>query len=222
MRSLPMPFALLALLWIATCAQPSSLQTGPSENELLRNACERTLLSFASDAEPSRQIQVTLPAGLGPALRALRGTGRGRHVEALEAALERAGQQALVETGPWLLAQAERFSAAAPLAGGEDAATDAFRSTHEAALRDELAAAVERASGPAGAADALGVVRAEAARLPLPRSVDVDLVSFVTEQPANGFFAALADEEHRLREQRTLVQHERPADMSPRNEEGSR
>jgi hypothetical protein len=208
-----MPLALLGLLWLgATCGQRAALEASTADGGALRLACERALASLAGET-------VALPPSAGPALRALRGTGRGARVDALEASLTAAAQRALADVSPWLLDAASRLPVEP---GAEEEAPAAFRAAHEDTVRAELAAAVDRALGPAGAQEALAAVRTDAANLPLPRDVDLDLVSYVTHWAAEGFFAALSVEARRLREARALVQDGRAAEQAPRNQEEPR
>jgi hypothetical protein len=197
--------ALLALLWIAvTCVHAPAQDTGAlAADGALRAACERALASLAPEEEPARRVTVALPEQAGPAVRALGATGRGDGVVALEAALERTARLALADAGPWL---AE--SAARPVS--EDASADgstvaAFRAAHEAELRARLAEAAPARLGETGALDALARLRDEAGRLPLPRSLELDPVSLVTEQALDTFFDALGDEERHLREERRAL-----------------
>jgi hypothetical protein len=204
-----MPLALLGLLWLgATCAQrppaPGSAAPPGDVATLLSGACQRTLANLAPEREPAQPAPLALPPELGPALRALHGTGMGGRVDALESAVERSARLALADTGPWLTESAARFAperSETLLAGADDAISAAFRDAREADLRAQLAPAAERRLEETGAPAALADVRARASRLPLPRKVDVDLVSVVTDRAVASFFAVLAEEERRMRQE---------------------
>jgi Protein of unknown function (DUF4197) len=210
-RSLWMPLVLLGLLWIGlTCTHlaPNETTALSGVNELLGAACERALASLAPDPEPARRVLVSLPVELGPALRALHGTGMGGRVVALEAAVERTARLALADAKPWLEHAASSFAPEDPealISGSGDALSVAFRAATEAELRAQLRPAAERRLGETGAFDALVGVRNGASRLPLPRTIELDLVSFVTEQAIAHFFVALAQEERQLREERMAL-----------------
>ena len=210
MRSWTMPLALLGLLWLAaTCASQPAVQHAASDAavvELLTSACNRALAALAPERETAL---AALPPEVGPALRALHGTGMGGRVVALETALERSARLALADTKPWLADAAARFAPDGPeslLGGGDDAVSVAFRGATEADLRAQLAPAAERRLAETGAPAALASVRDGASRLPLPRPVDLDLVSVVTDRAVASFFTALAEEERRIRQERVALQ----------------
>jgi hypothetical protein len=195
-----MPLALLGLLWIAvTCVHaPADDSASLGNDEPLRVACERVLASLAADGAAGRRVTVTLPHDVEPAARALRATGRGERVAALEAALERTARLALVDARPWL-------EAAAAGADSDGSSAAAFRAEHEGGLRDQVAAAAPARLAETGALDALEQVRGDAERLPLPRRIDLDLVSLVTDQAVTAFFDALGAEERHLRGEREAL-----------------
>ena len=209
MRSLWMPLALLGLLWLGvTCAQrppaPESAAPPGDVATLLVGACQRALASLAPEREPAQQDPLALPPELGPALRALHGTGMGSRVDALETAVDRSARLALADTGPWLTDSAARFtpeSGETLLGGADDAVSSAFRDAREADLRAQLAPAAKRRLEETGAPAALADVRVRAGRLPLPRKVDLDLVSVVTDRAVASFFTVLAEEERRMRQE---------------------
>jgi hypothetical protein len=194
--------ARLLLAFALACAQapPSAAGSEEAVGELLRVATERALARFAGpEAEAGG---AALPAELGPLARALHGTGMGDRVLELERALGLGAGRAIAENATWLEREAARFEprdAGALLAGPPDAATLAFRAEVEDDLRERLRPAVERALGETGAEQALARVREGAARLPLPRDAEIDLVALTREQALAAFFMALAEEEGRIR-----------------------
>jgi len=206
-----MPLALLGLLWAGlTCTQvPAEDASSLSgAHELLASACERALARLAPEPEPARRTPVSFPVEVGPALRALHATGMGGRVAALEASVERAARLALADARPRLERAVAGFASANPealISGGDDALSVAFRATAETELRESLRPAAEQRLAESGAVEALEGVRNGASRLPLPRSVDLDLVSIVTDQAVESFFTALGEEEVRLREERVAL-----------------
>lgn len=215
MRSPILPVALPVLVWAAlTCAhepRAGEISALATAQELLASACQRALASLAPDAEAAPVAPVALPAEVGPALRALRATGMGARVTALEAALERASRLALVGARPDLESAVQGFAPEDPeglISGESDALTGAFRAAAEAGLREPVAAAAEQRLAEAGVPAALDGVRDGTARLPLPRKVDLDLVSLVTDHALDSFFVALADAARQLRRERVALHNE--------------
>jgi hypothetical protein len=196
MRSL---LALVVLVWLGlTCANlPAEESALAPERARLATASEAALARLGPDAAPAAAPPVPFPPDAGPALRALRATGRGEEVAALEAALERAARLALADAGPRVAEAAAGFDPSASAAPGAEALAS-FRAAVEPELRAALEAAAAQRLGDAGAPAALEGVRNAAGRLPLPREVSLDLVSIVTDQAVASFFNALADELRRL------------------------
>jgi hypothetical protein len=144
-----------ALLGCAPAAVDGAAPAEASESQ--RGACERALASLAPD--PAQPISFALPPEATPALRALRGTGRGARVAAFEAALERSARLALAD--------------AAPCSDDE---------VSEAELRARVAASAPQRLDETRAPEMLAELRDAASRLPLPRSLELDLVSLVTDR----------------------------------------
>lgn len=195
--------ALIAL----TCARaPAGEARLPEEaNELLRAAWAGALVSLDLKRAEARDATVALPAALEPTLRALHGTGMGGRVEALDSELSRAARLALREVKPWLEDAVTAFVPPTPLPDTEDALTVAFRAAQEAELRTQLTPAAGRVLAESSAQGALDSVRDGAQRLPLRRTVELDLVSVVTERALASFFDALAEQEKSLRQQRETL-----------------
>jgi hypothetical protein len=161
--------AVAALAFVLLGCAPAAVDgAAPAEaSEAQRVACERALASLALEGPPPTSFP-SLPPEVGPALRALRGTGRGARVAALEAALERSARLAL-----------------------SDAAPCSNEAVSEAELRARVGAAAPQRLAETGAPAALAELRESASRLPLPRSVELDLVSLVTDHAVAVFFNAL-------------------------------
>jgi hypothetical protein len=197
-------FVLLALLWIGlTCARaPAGDEALAPARAVLANASEAALVRLAPGSPSAAVAPVAFPARAGPALRALRATGRGDAVAALEAALDGAARLALADARPEIERAVGAFGAEDAEPQGGRALAASFRRTFESELRAALRPAAEQRLADAGAPAALEGVRHAAGRLPLPRDVSLDLVSIVTDRAAVSFFNALADEAERLRPER--------------------
>ena len=173
---------------------------------LLATAAERSAVRFAAvgacEAEPT--LRIDLSNRLGPLARALHGTGRGAQLATLGAALCGAGTMALRDLDPWLTAQARSFEAARPeevLRGEPGTATAAFRAAIEPEFRERFSARLPAALDGAGVSEALAVLRASAASLPLPREVSLDPAAALRERWPDAFFRVLVEEETRVRDE---------------------
>jgi hypothetical protein len=189
-----------------SCARaPAAVQTAPDANQLLRVACVRALANLDPDRVEAEPPTALLPVVLEPTLRALHGTGMGGRVAALDIALERAARLALRDEQPWLDGAVASFAPATPPADGDGGQSGSFRTAHEAELRARLTLVAGPALESAGAHAALDSVRIGAGQLPLRRPVELDLVSVVTERALVHFFAALAEQEKALRQERAAL-----------------
>jgi hypothetical protein len=201
--TLPRFLGLLLLAIACAHALLPSTRESAALRELLVPAVERSVERLGREGGfGEAAARIDLGSQLGPLARALHGVGMGARVIALESALQRAGERATAEVGPWLRERAGRFAAPDPdavLAGPPDAATAAFRAAVEPELVERLRPAAQRAVADAGAAAALAQVREGAARLPLPREVALDPAALVSERVRAAFFTVLAEEEARLR-----------------------
>ena len=197
--------ALVAAGIALSCARApvGDVQTPQDANQLLRAACVRALAGLEPDRAETEPPSPLLPVALEPTLRALHGTGMGGRVDALDVALERAARLALREQQASLEGAVASFVPPTLPADGEDALSVAFRSAHEAELRAQLTLTAGPALENSGARAALDSVRIGAGQLPLRRPVELDLVSVVTERALTRFFAALAEQEGALRQERT-------------------
>jgi hypothetical protein len=194
-------------LIVLTCARaPAGEAELPEDaNQLLTGACAGALASLDPEHADAGHEPVQLPVELAPTLRALHGTGMGARVETLDAELTRSARLALREVKPWLEGAAARFAPLEPLPDADDALSVAFRAAHETELRAQLTPAAGGVLEGSGARGALESVRDGAQRLPLRRSVELDLVSVITKRALVCFFAARAEQEKSVRPQREAL-----------------
>jgi hypothetical protein len=196
-RSSFLPLALLGGLWFGVaCAQPpedDAVAAGAPDGVLV-SACERALADLAPEATSGTGSAVAFPLEVLPLFRALRATGMGARVTALEAAVDRAARLALADVRPRIQEAVARFAAEK-----DEHDSAAFRAASETELRAALLPAAEQHLAGAGASEALEGVRNGASRLPLPREVALDLPSLVADRALARFYAALGEAERRLR-----------------------
>ena len=191
MHAASLRLALVAgCLAVGACAPGKEAPLPEGAGARLRAACTQALDGLAPDRAAAGFGPLELPSEVEPTLRALSGTGMGSRVDALDLELERAARIALRDVRSWLEETAASF---APPPDADASLVAAFRAKQEAGLRARLALPVERAVAGSHAREALAAVRDGAQRLPLRRSVELDLVSAVTERAVQRFFAALAE-----------------------------
>ena len=153
---------------------------------------------FARD----ERIRVRLPQALERPARALRLVGLGRHVDGVEAGMNRAAERACAEATPLFVDAVRKLSFADArriVQGGDTAATDYFRGHTEGRLaarfRPEVQAAMRSVGLYREYEELLGAYDA----LPLTDKPNLDLAEYVTGRTMDGLFDVLGREERRIR-----------------------
>lgn len=190
------------------------LGTGPLDEgtvatgleQALRVGTERTTSSlskpggFASDPG----LRLRLPGELGRLAQALRTIGLGAQVDALEASMNEAAEQAAGQAAPVFASAISSMSIAdafAILNGPEDAATRHFQDRTSEALRARFEPVVRASIAQVGLYGLYAdlVARHEAIPFATGRP-SLDLEAYVTDRTLEGLFSRLATEEARIRE----------------------
>lgn len=149
-------------------------------------------------------VRIPVPETLRTAEKALRTIGQGRLADEFVTTLNRAAEQAVPAAAPVFadaLRQMTLKDAQSLLNGPADAATQYFRKTTEAQLREKFQPIVREATTKAGVTAAFKQVadRAKFAA-PLVSRDAVDLDSYVTTKSLDGLFLMVAEQEKRIRE----------------------
>ncbi len=164
---------------------------------------------FLSDAK----IRIPVPSGLQRAESALRGLGQGQYVDEFVAALNRAAEQAVPQSGPVLgdaIRQMTLDDARAILnSTNTTAATDFFRRTSTTNLQVRLLPLVKKATDQAGVTSNYKrlLERAGLGSTSLLGGIgrsflgmeSLDLDEYVTRKSLDGLFVKIAEEEQRIR-----------------------
>ena len=148
------------------------------------------------------RLRLALPGQLGTLADVLRGVGFGAQVDALEASMNRAAEEAAGRAVP-VFANAIRSMTIADafeiLNGPEDAATTYFRERTSAELRARFSPIVAGAMSDVGLYDIYRDLIARYERIPFAKPPAVDLETYVTDQTLTALFSELAAEEARIR-----------------------
>jgi Protein of unknown function (DUF4197) len=191
-------------------------EIGKALREALAQGVERSVAKlgqtngFLSDAK----IRIPMPTGLQTAESMLRKVGQGKMVDDFVAALNRAAEQAVPESGPVLgdaIRQMTMEDARQILnSTNTAAATDFFRRTSHTNLQTRLLPLVKKATDQAGvtsnykrlldkagmgSSSFLGGIGRSVLGV---ESLDVD--DYVTRKTLDGLFVKIAEEEKRIRE----------------------
>lgn len=155
--------------------------------------------AFASDPA----LRLRLPGELGQFAQALRGVGLGGQVDALEAAMNRAAEEAAGQAVPVFVSAIASMSIAdafSILNGERDAATRYFQTRTSAELARRFAPVAGDAMRQVGVYSLYEELRATYDRIPLAKPASVDLESYVADRTLDALFGELAREEARIRQ----------------------
>jgi hypothetical protein len=148
------------------------------------------------------QVKIPLPDSLARTERLARRLGFGNEVDELVVAMNRAAEAAVPEARKLLLDAVKKMSvrdAKAILTGGDTAATQYFRKTSHAALRDRFLPIVKSATEKVGVAQRYKEFAAPAAAFGLVKSEHADLDEYVTLKALDGLYFMLGEEEKKIR-----------------------
>lgn len=155
---------------------------------------------FASDPE----LRLRLPGELGQLARALRTIGLGGQVDALEASMNDAAEQAAARAAPVFASAITSMSIAdafAILNGPEDAATRYFQDRTSEELRARFEPVVSASMAQVGLYGLYTKLVARYEAIPFAtKRPSLDLEGYVTNRTLEGLFSRLAMEEARIRE----------------------
>jgi hypothetical protein len=155
---------------------------------------------FASDPN----LRLRLPGELGQLAQALRTIGLGAQVDALEASMNEAAEQAAARAAPVFVSAVASMSivdAFAILNGPEDAATRYFRDRTSETLRARFEPVVTASMAQVGLYGLYAQLVARYEAIPFAtKRPSLDLEAYVTNRTLDGLFSTLATEEARIRE----------------------
>jgi hypothetical protein len=147
-------------------------------------------------------VKIPLPDSLARTERLARRLGFGSEVDELVIAMNRAAEAAVPEARKLLLDAVKKMSvrdAKAILTGGDTAATQYFRKTSHAALRERFLPIVKSATEKVGVAQRYKEFAAPAAAFGLVKSEHADLDEYVTLKALDGLYFMLGEEEKKIR-----------------------
>lgn len=203
-------FIVLVASGFATTARALSLAdisgqeaSGGIKEALLQGASRAVELLGRPDgflANP--KVKIPLPEGLRQVEELMRGLGMGKQADELITAMNRAAEAAVPEAKKLLVDAVKQMSVAdakAILTGGDDAATQYFRSKTAAPLRQKFLPIVQKAIARVKLKDSYERFAGKAARFGLIKEEDARLDRYVTEKALDGLYLMIAEEERALR-----------------------
>lgn len=148
------------------------------------------------------KVKIPLPGALQKAEKAMRTFGMSKYADGLIVAMNRAAETAATEAKPLLVNAVEKMSmedAKKILAGGDDAATQYFRSTTSEELAQKFLPIVKNATDQVGLAKKYNEFAGKGAKFGLVAEKDANIESYVTQKTLDGLYTMMAEEERLIR-----------------------
>jgi hypothetical protein len=148
------------------------------------------------------KVKIPLPETLQRARSALRLMGKGRDVDDLERAVNRAAEQA-VPQGKQLLTDAVRSmsveDAKGILRGGDDSVTQFFKAKTASQLTERFLPIVSKVTATSGLAQQYNSLAGQAAQFGIVKSDEATIERYVTQKALDGLYTMIAEEERKIR-----------------------
>jgi hypothetical protein len=148
------------------------------------------------------QVKIDLPPKLAKAESMLRMVGAGHQVDDLVTSMNRAAEAAVPESKLLLKGALRKMSledAKHILTGGDDAATQYFKTATYARLKEKFAPIISAATEKVKLSEAYDRVAKKAVEVGILKPEDASLQSYVTDKTLDGLFFMMAEEERAIR-----------------------
>jgi hypothetical protein len=149
------------------------------------------------------RVRIPLPGSLNKAAGLMRSLGMGKYADELETTMNRAAEAAVPEGKAVLVDAVKKMTvqdAKAILTGGNDSATQYFKSTTSAALTAKFLPIVKNATSKVGLAQQYNTFAEQGAKLHLLSDKQASLEGYVTQKTLDGLFLMMAEEEKAIRQ----------------------
>lgn len=190
----------------ATPARVDNTTLAAGLKEALRVGGERAIERLAARGgyADHAEVRIPMPGLLDSVGGLMRQYGLGAQVDAFEASMNTAAEQAISEATPIFMDTLDNMTlddARRIYSGGDTAATDYFRAKTHDPLSARLQPLIEQAMASTGVIQAYQLLVGQAEQqLPLLRGMSPDLGAHVTAAALDGLFLRLAEEEQQIRQ----------------------
>lgn len=149
------------------------------------------------------KVRIPLPGFLADAAKFLRAMGRGKQIEELEVAMNRAAEAA-VPMARQLLVNAVKTMTVTDakniLTGGETSVTSFFADKTRTALTAKFLPVVTKATERVGLAEKYNRVAGKASGMGMVKKDDATIESYVTRKTLDGLYLMIGEEERKIRQ----------------------
>jgi hypothetical protein len=202
------PFVVAALIAGAAAAASLDQLTGSEATAGLKAALDKGATSAVASlgrvdgfwANP--KVKIPLPENMQRARSALKLMGKGREVDELERAVNRAAEQAVPEAKQLLTSAVKSMTvedAKQILRGGDDSVTQFFRAKTAPQLTERFLPIVSKVTARSGLAQQYNSLAGQAAQFGLVKAEEATIERYVTQKALDGLFTMIAEEERKIR-----------------------
>jgi hypothetical protein len=149
------------------------------------------------------KVKIPLPPALQEVANAMRLVGRGKDADDLEAAMNRAAEQAVPQAKPLLVSTVHSMTlidAKNILSGGDESVTQFFRSRTSNTLSVKLLPIVKHTTDRVGLAQKYNQFAGEGVKLGLVKGDAANIEQYVTDKALDGLYAMIGEEERAIRQ----------------------
>lgn len=201
---------LLGLFAAAGSASAVSIDqlTGTEANAGLKAALDQGVASAVASLGKTDgfwgnpKVRIPLPENLQRAKSAMKLMGKGREVDELERAINRAAEEAVPQSKQ-LLANAVKAmtveDAKRILTGGDDSVTQFFKSKTAPQLTERFLPVVSKVTAKSGLAQQYNSLAGQAAQFGLVKADEATIERYVTQKALDGLYTMIGEEERKIR-----------------------
>lgn len=207
MRCILRAFALLVIclpVWAAGISDISDSEASGGLREALTQGAGRAVevLGSKDGFLRNKKVKIPLPDGLAKAESALRMMGRGKDLDELVVAMNRAAEAAVPEAKVLLVDAVKQMSvddARKILTGGDDSATRYFKTKTQGRLTEMFLPTVKQTTDRLALAEQYNKLAGQASTLGLVKSEDAQIEGYVTRKALDGLYLMIGEEEKAIR-----------------------
>src|SRR5512134_75726 len=148
------------------------------------------------------KVKIPLPDNLQRAKGALKLMGKGREVDELERAVNRAAEEAVPQSKQLLTNAVKSMTvedAKQILRGGDDSVTQFFKAKTAPQLTERFLPIVSKVTAKSGLAQQYNSLAGQAAQFGLLKGDQATIEGYVTQKALDGLFTMIAEEERKIR-----------------------
>ena len=148
------------------------------------------------------KVRIPLPDNLQRAKSAMKLMGKGREVDELERALNRAAEEAVPQSKQLLTNAVKAMTvedAKRILTGGDDSVTQFFKSKTAPQLTERFLPVVSKVTAKSGLAQQYNALAGQAAQFGLVKADEATIERYVTQKALDGLYTMIGEEERKIR-----------------------